>query len=136
MKSRPLAVATAMLLSVILALPAFAQDTTQTQAPSAQAPSNPQDQAQPAADTGANPTAPASNASTPASTQDAPKATHDKGKNDIDNIANRKVGSGKGIGDWYGYDTEIKMGKQYAMMIESSARMIIMAYCLPILISV
>src|SRR5664280_3708757 len=56
MKSRPLAVATAMLLSVILALPSFAQDTTQTQAPSAQSPSNSQDQPQPAADTGANPT--------------------------------------------------------------------------------
>ncbi len=35
-----------------------------------------------------------------------------------------KSASGKGIGDWYGYDTEIKMGKQYAMMVESSARMI------------
>ena len=28
------------------------------------------------------------------------------------------------MGDWYGYDTEIRMGKQYAMMIEASARMI------------
>ncbi|MFI5118272.1 MAG: M48 family metallopeptidase [Terriglobales bacterium] len=124
MKSRPLAVATAMLLSVLLAVPSFAQNTTPTQAPSAQAPSNPQEQTQPAAATSPNPAAPAGGTSTPASTQDAPKATHDKGKNDVDDIGNRKVGSGKGIGDWYGYDTEIKMGKQYAMMIESSARMI------------
>ena len=109
MKSRPLAVATAMLLSVLLAVPSFAQNTTPTQAPSAQAPSNPQDQTQPAAETSPNPTATAGSTSTPASAQDAPKATHDKGKNDIDDIGNRKVGSGKGIGDWYGYDTEIKM---------------------------
>ncbi len=113
-----------MLLSVLLAVPSFAQNTTQTQDASAQAPSNPQDQTQPAADASANPAAPAATTSTPASTQDAPKDTHDKGKNDIDDIGNRKVGSGKGLGDWYGFDTEIKMGKQYAMMVESSARMI------------
>jgi predicted Zn-dependent protease len=125
MKSRPLAVATAMLLSVVLAVPSFAQNTTQTQAPSAQIPSDPQDQTQPAADASAIPTAPAGDASTPASTLDAPKATHDKGKNDIDNIGDRKVGgTGKSLGDWYSIDTDIKMGKGYAMMIESSARMI------------
>ena len=65
-------------------------------------------------------------ASTPPA-PDAPGATHDKGKNDIDDIGNRnvgKAGSGKSMGDWYSYDTEIKMGKQYAMMVESSARMI------------
>ncbi len=124
MKSRALAMAVAILLSASLAVPSFAQNTTQTQAPSAQAPSNPQEQTQPAAEASPDPAAPASSTSTPASPQDAPKATHDKGKNDVDDIGNRKVGSGKGIGDWYGYDTEIKMGKQYAMMIESSARMI------------
>ena len=125
MKSRPLAVATAMLLSVVLAVPSFAQNTTQTQAPSAQIPSDPQDQTQPAADASAIPTAPTGDASTPASTLDAPKATHDKGKNDIDNIGDRKVGgTGKSLGDWYSIDTDIKMGKGYAMMIESSARMI------------
>jgi len=114
-----------MLLSVVLAVPSFAQNTTQTQAPSAQIPSDPQDQTQPAADASAIPTAPAGDASTPASTLDAPKVTHDKGKNDIDNIGDRKVGgTGKSLGDWYSIDTDIKMGKGYAMMIESSARMI------------
>ncbi|HEY5174412.1 MAG TPA: M48 family metallopeptidase [Terriglobales bacterium] len=125
MKSRPLAVATAMLLSVVLAVPSFAQNTTPTQAPSAQMPSDPQDQTQPAADASAIRTAPAGDGSTPASTPDAPKATHDKGKDDIDNIGDRKVGgAGKSLGDWYSIDTDIKMGKGYAMMIESSARMI------------
>jgi predicted Zn-dependent protease len=125
MKSRPLAAATAMLLSVLLVVPSFAQNTTQTQAPSAQAPSNPQEQTQPAADDNANPPAPADSASPSVSAQNAPKETHDKGKNDIDDIGNRKVGStGKSLGDWYSIDTDIKMGKQYAMMVESSARMI------------
>ena len=125
MKSRPLAVATAMLLSVLLVVPSFAQNTTQSQTPSAQAPSNQPDQTQPAADDNANPPAPVDSASPSASTQNAPKETHDKGKNDIDDIGNRKVGStGKSLGDWYSIDTDIKMGKQYAMMVESSARMI------------
>lgn len=53
----------------------------------------------------------------------APKATHNRNKNDIDDIGNRKIG-GRGLGDWYSTDTEIKIGKQYAMMVESSARMV------------
>ena len=44
-------------------------------------------------------------------------------KNDVDAIGNRNVG-GRGLGDWYSTDTEIKMGKQYAMMVEQTARMI------------
>ena len=122
MKSRALAVANAILLSISLALPTVAQDNSQSQAPSAQAPVNPSDQGQPSA----TQTPPADAAST-ATPGDAPKATHDKSKDDIDDIGNRNVGkpgSGKGLGDWYSYDTEIKMGKQYAMMVESSARMI------------
>ena len=45
--------------------------------------------------------------------------------NDIDDIGNRKVGNtGKSMGNWYSIDTDVKLGKQYAMMVESSARMI------------
>jgi len=123
MKSRALAVANAILLSLCLALPTVAQDSTQSQTPSTQAPVNSPDQAQPSANQSS--TTPADAAANTAPSQDAPGATHDKGKNDIDDIGNRNVGkpgSGKGIGDWYSYDTEIKMGKQYAMMVESSAR--------------
>ncbi len=123
MKSRALAVANAILLSVCLALPVVAQDNTQSQTPSAQAPATTPDQSPPSSTPSSAPAAGAA-AATPG---DAPGATHDKGKNDIDDIGNRNVGkpgSGKGIGDWYSYDTEIKMGKQYAMMVEASARMI------------
>ena len=31
---------------------------------------------------------------------------------------------GRGLGDWYSTDTEMKMGKQYAMMVEQTARMV------------
>jgi beta-barrel assembly-enhancing protease len=123
MKSRALAVANVILLSVCLALPTVAQDSTQSQTPSTQAPVNSPDQAQPSATQSS--TTPADSAANTTPSQDAPGVTHDKGKNDIDDIGNRNVGkpgSGKGIGDWYSYDTEIKMGKQYAMMVESSAR--------------
>jgi beta-barrel assembly-enhancing protease len=125
MKSRALAVANAILLSFCLAVPTVAQDNSQSQTPSSQAPANTPAQTQPSP---AQSTAPAAGAPANIATPgDAPGATHDKGKNDIDDIGNRnigKAGSGKGIGDWYSYDTEIKMGKQYAMMVESSARMV------------
>src|SRR5271167_149937 len=124
MKSRALAVANAILLSFCLAVPTVAQDNSQSHTPSTQPTVNSPDQTQPPANQSSTPPADAAAAATPG---DAPKATHDKGKNDIDDIGNRnvsKAGSGKGIGDWYSYDTEIKMGKQYAMMVESSARMI------------
>jgi predicted Zn-dependent protease len=123
MKSRALAVVNAILLSICLALPAVAQDKSQSQTPSTQATVNSPEQTQPAPAQ----TPPADATASTATPQDAPGATHDKGKNDIDDIGNRNVGkpgSGKGIGDWYSYDTEIKIGKQYAMMVESSARMV------------
>jgi predicted Zn-dependent protease len=125
MTSRALAVANAILLSVCLALPAVAQDNSQSQTPSPQATANSPDQTQPSPTQSSTP--PADAAASIATPGDAPGATHDKSKNDIDDIGNRNVGkpgSGKSVGDWYSYDTEIKMGKQYAMMVESSARMI------------
>ncbi len=53
----------------------------------------------------------------------APKETHNKNKNDIDDIGNRNVGN-RGLGDWYSLDTDIKIGKQYAMMVEQNAKLI------------
>ena len=123
MKARALAAAIGILLSVSLALPMLAQDTTQSQG-SSQSPVNPPDQTQPAASAD-NATSPSDSPAAIAPEANAPKETHDKGKNDIDDIGNRKIGStGKSAGDWYSIDTDIKMGKQYAMMVEQSARMI------------
>jgi beta-barrel assembly-enhancing protease len=41
----------------------------------------------------------------------------------VDAIGNRKVG-GRGMGDWYSLETEIRMGKQYSMQVENSVKMV------------
>ena len=145
MKSRAFAAMIAVLLVVGVSLPALAQDNTQSQT-STQVSSSPPEQSQPASTTANDGAAAAQSASAPAAqsgtsasgtgnpvdsasetaaTANAPKETHNKDKNDIDDIGDRKVGqTGKSLGDWYSIDTDVKMGKQYAMMVESSAKMI------------
>jgi predicted Zn-dependent protease len=125
MKSHALAAVIAVLLGACLASPAVAQDNTQSQ------PSTPSTVDSTSATQGANAQtqdAPASPTDSPANTTaaaTAPKETHNKSINDIDDIGDRKVGNtGKSIGNWYSIDTDVKLGKQYAMMVESSARMI------------
>lgn len=48
------------------------------------------------------------------------KIKHDGSKDDVDAIGNRKLG---GM-DWYSIEREIRMGKEYAQMIEQSMRMV------------
>jgi len=67
--------------------------------------------------------APASTDSKPVQQRDDSKIKHDGSKKDVNAIGNRKVG-GRGIGDWYSVESEIRMGKQYAQMVESSAKMV------------
>ena len=127
-----------------MALPALAQDQT-SQTPSAQPPaSQTQTTPQTAAakdQTAAPQTAPApstqappadSSASTPDAAPSGPppiqepedsKVKHDGSKADVDAIGNRKVG-GRGMGDWYSLETEIRMGKQYAMQVESTVKLV------------
>jgi beta-barrel assembly-enhancing protease len=62
-------------------------------------------------------------AQTPVQEPDDSKVKHDGSKNDVDAIGNRKVG-GRGMGDWYSLETEIKMGKQYSMQVENSVKMV------------
>ncbi|MFZ0311986.1 MAG: M48 family metallopeptidase [Candidatus Korobacteraceae bacterium] len=134
MKSRAFAAMIAVLLVAGLSLPALAQDNPQSQT-STQASSNSPDQSQPASSTSTPAAQPASSANGTGSPTDtaaatappanAPKDTHSKGKTDIDDIGDRNVGStGRSVGNWYSIDTDIKVGKQYAMMVEQSARMI------------
>ena len=54
---------------------------------------------------------------------DPDKVKHDGGKADVDAIGNRKMG-GRGLGNWYSIESDIKMGKQYAQMVDSSSKMI------------
>jgi beta-barrel assembly-enhancing protease len=54
---------------------------------------------------------------------DESKVKHDGGRADVDAIGNRKIG-GRGMGNWYSLETEIKMGKQYAMQVEQSVKLV------------
>jgi predicted Zn-dependent protease len=45
------------------------------------------------------------------------------GKDDVDAIGNHDVG-GRGLGNWYSLETEIRMGKEYAQIVESSAKLL------------
>jgi Peptidase family M48 len=54
---------------------------------------------------------------------DESKVKHDGGEDDVDAIGNRKIG-GRGLGDWYSLETEIKIGKQYAMQVDNSVKMV------------
>lgn len=54
---------------------------------------------------------------------DDSKVKHDGGKNDVNAIGNRKVG-GRGLGDWYSLEGEIRMGKQYAQEVEATSKLI------------
>lgn len=54
---------------------------------------------------------------------DPSKVKHDGGKDDVDAIGNRKIG-GRGLGNWYSVESEIRMGKSYAMQVESGSKVI------------
>jgi len=109
--------------------------TQPTQAPAAQAPAaQPSTPPSPPADTtGSAPASPQDSASTDSDSgnppppvvqePDASKVKHDGKKDDVDAVGNRKVG-GRGLGDWYSLETEIKIGKQYAMQVENSVKMV------------
>ncbi|MGO9647713.1 MAG: M48 family metallopeptidase [Terriglobales bacterium] len=133
MKLRFVVVSAALL--VFGASASFAQtQTTTDQTVSTGAPQNTQStpgqstpgQSTPDAQTGAasNPAqTPAQKTPPPAVEPDPSKVKHDGGKDDVDAIGNRKVG-GRGLGDWYSLESEIRMGKQYSMMIETSSKMV------------
>jgi beta-barrel assembly-enhancing protease len=60
---------------------------------------------------------------TPVQPADPSKVKHDGGKDDVDAIGNRKIGK-RGLGDWYSLETDIKMGRQYAQMVDSSSKFV------------
>lgn len=46
------------------------------------------------------------------------------GKDDVDAIGNRDVGGGRGLGNWYSLETEIRMGREYAQMIDTTVKLV------------
>jgi len=99
----------------------------QTGVPGSQPPAPPTND--PGVSTGNPPTGPADDTSgknpqrPPAEPADPSKVKHDGGKNDVDAVGNRKIG-GRGMGNWYSIETDIKMGKQYAQMVDSSSKLV------------
>jgi predicted Zn-dependent protease len=60
-------------------------------------------------------------------TENLPKATdvkHDGSRDDVSANGNRHIGNGKGPGDWYSLESEIRMGKGYSQQVESSMKMV------------
>ena len=54
---------------------------------------------------------------------DESKVKHDGKEDDVDAIGNRNIGK-RGLGDWYSLESEIRMGKQYAMQVEQSVKLV------------
>jgi hypothetical protein len=135
----------------LMALAALAQDQTSqpsnaqqqaspTQASPTQAPpqttTKDQTAQPPSAQTGSPQAPPADSSSSPSSTDATPsgpppviqepdesKVKHDGKEDDVDAIGNRNIGK-RGLGDWYSLETEIRMGKQYAMQVEQSVKLV------------
>ena len=130
MKARAGSMFTAWLLTLCLVLPAAAQSgaqNPQTASPSASSGStNTSNSADPAnSDNAQQPSANGTSASS-SNASDSGSSTPNVrkgGKDDVDAVGNRNVG-GRGLGDWYSTETEMKMGKQYAMMVEQTARLV------------
>jgi len=136
-------------LLALMAAPALAQEQN-SQAPNPQPQASQTQPSQPQATTAKDqtaqppstqpssaPTAPADSSSSssassgdvapsgppPIQEPDDSKVKHDGSKKDVDAIGNRKVG-GRGLGNWYSLETEIRMGKQYAMQVENSVKLV------------
>jgi predicted Zn-dependent protease len=108
MKLRLLAV-TAALLALAYAIPlGFAEDqvgaATKDQDAAASTPSKP--------------------AATSVEPADPDKVKHEGGKTDVDAVGNRNVGCKTGMGNWFGVEKQIAMGKQYAQQVEATAKLI------------
>jgi predicted Zn-dependent protease len=55
---------------------------------------------------------------------DPDKVKHDGGKSDVDAVGNRNVGCKTGVGNWYGVEKQIAMGKAYAQQVESTVKLV------------
>jgi beta-barrel assembly-enhancing protease len=113
--------------------PANGSTPASTTAPTPAPPQNPP------ASTGSTPAPPADSSSSESSSNtgsdtapsgpppiqepDESKVKHTGGEDDVDAIGNRGIGK-RGLGDWYSLESEIRMGKQYAMQVESSVKLV------------
>src|SRR6266478_2099475 len=110
MKLRLLAITAALLAFSYAAPRSFSQDQGSSGAP---------DQNAPAAQTDKTPVP-----QTTVQEADPEKVKHNGGKQDVEAVGNRNVGCKTGMGNWYGVEKQIAMGKQYAQQVESSVKLI------------
>jgi predicted Zn-dependent protease len=52
------------------------------------------------------------------------RAYHDRSIRDLDNIGNRNVGCGRGLGNWYSLEKQVAIGRSYAQQVESTAKLV------------
>jgi predicted Zn-dependent protease len=77
------------------------------------------------ADTDASKPSATTTPATPAPVEpSATNPSHDGGIDDLDAIGNRNVGCAKGMGNWYGLEGQIAMGKQISMQVETQSKII------------
>ncbi len=81
------------------------------------------DSSAPASQTGSDNAAQTAPQDTVVEPADPSKVKHGGGKDDVDAVGNRKIG-GRGLGNWYSIETDIKMGKSYAQQVEASSKLI------------
>src|SRR5437773_187796 len=110
MKLRLLAITAALLAFSYAAPRSFSQDQGSSGAP---------DQNAPAAQTDKTPVP-----QTTVQEADPEKVKHNGGKQDVEAVGNRNVGCKTGMGNWYGVEKQIAMGKQYAQQVESTVKLI------------
>ena len=136
-----IAVAASLVLSPLYGWSAVDPQSSTTAAPAQTAPAPPQatpappqttpQQAPDATPPGATPAADASQTPPPAPGSSVPKTVGGQpvanvkpgSINDVNAVGNRDIGA-RGVGNWYSTESEIKMGKGYAMEIEKSTKMI------------
>ncbi len=98
--------------------------TTSTGTATGSAPVPPQDPAPtPTPDSTSSSNDSAPSGPPPIQEPDDSKVKHNGSKSDVDAIGNRKIG-GRGMGNWYSLETEIRMGKQYAMQVEQGVKLV------------
>jgi predicted Zn-dependent protease len=83
---------------------------------------------------GAKPNDAASDSATPKTSAPSPpsavepadpdKVKHEGGKGDVDAVGNRNVGCKTGLGNWYGVEKQIAMGKSYSQQVESTVKLV------------
>ena len=112
--SAELVIVGSLLLAPGFALPAFGQSTPPPTAPTTA----------PTAAPATSQTPPSTDVSSPQASTDPKLPGVKQGSvNDVNAVGTRDIG-GRGMGNWYSTETEIRMGKSYAMQLEKSVKFV------------